>query len=152
MALEQNNVLNDLQLKARRLVFEIKVTSHTTAASKKHSSDLPGVCVLSSEGLTATLVAVEAVSGMTNYTAPNDVNGIIDVMLKGSELGSIKKVQSIKVSEKVAAGLTSPTVQVLGDANGLTAGGNIAFEVDTATNLSTTDATFVCEIEYLVSK
>ncbi|MFI5241260.1 MAG: hypothetical protein ACHQUA_02380 [Microgenomates group bacterium] len=152
MSFEQNSVVEDHKLKSRKLVFEIKVTSNATPASKKHSSDLPGICILSTEGLTAALVAIEAVSGLTNYTAPNDVNGIMDVMLKGSELGSIKKVQSIRVSEKVSAGFSAPTVQALGTAQGLTAGGNIAFEIDSATDFSAADATFVCEVDYLLSE
>lgn len=149
---ERNNTLNDHVLKSRKLVFEVKVVYHATPASKLITTDLPGVCFTATEGLLTPVTGIEAISGMTNYTAPSDANGIMDVMLKGSQLGTIKKVQSIKVAEKVAAGLTSPTVQVLGDANGLTAGGNIAFEIDTATNLATTTATFVCEVDYLLSE
>jgi hypothetical protein len=152
MSLELNSTVQDHKLKSRKLVFEFKVTFHATPASKLHSSDLPGVCHIASEGKLTGVTDIEAISGLTNYTAPNDVNGIIAVMLKGSELGSIKKVQSIKVSEKVAAGLSAPTVQILGSANGLTAGGNIAFEVDTTTDLSAASGTFVAEVDYLLAE
>jgi len=155
MAFEQNAVVMNQQLKHKKLVFELSIKKHTTAGSKVHGSDLPGVCLIASEGKLTAVTDVEAISALTNYTAPNDGTGIFAVMLKGSELGSISKVLKVQVAEKNSAGLLAPTVQILGDAAGLTAGGNIAFEVDSASDLSadtTTTVKFVVEVDFVVSE
>lgn len=153
MADEKNSVLNEHQLKTRRLVWEIAITHHATPASVTATTDLPGVCKLAMEGLLTPVTDVEAISGLTNYTAPDASDGIIDVMLTAAALGSVKKVMSVKVNQRASTGLGSaPTVQILGSAGGLTTAGNIVFEVDTATDLTTTDATFVCEVEYLLAE
>lgn len=149
--LETNTAVQQHLLKSRKLVFEVDITYHATPASKLIKSDLPGVCLVATEGLLTPVTDEETISGLTNYTAPNDANGILVVMLKASELGDISKVQSITVMEKVSAGFSSPTVQALGTAQGLTTEGNIAFEIDTATDLSSTSAKFVCEVDYLLS-
>lgn len=148
----QNSVVMDHSLKTRKLTFNFSVTASVTAASKTVASDLPGVCFMATEGLLTPVTGIEAVSGLTNYTAPNDGNGILIVMLKGAELGSVKKVLSIRVLENASTGFGTVTLQALGTAQGLTAGGNIAFEVDTGTDFSTTAATFVAEVEYLLSE
>lgn len=148
----QNAVVMDKSLKTRRLTFEISVTASATAANKVVASDLPGVCLVATEGLLTPVTDVEAISGLTNYTAPDDSDGILDVMLKGSELGTVSKVQLVEVREKVSAGFSSPTVQCLGTSQGLTSGGNIVFEIDTATDLSSTDTKFTCDVVYLLSE
>lgn len=152
MLLQKNAVVEDHVLKHQKLVFELKIVANATPASKSHSSDLPGVCLLATEGKLTDISGVEAISGLTNYTAPSDSNGIFDVMLKGAELGTVKKVMKIQAHSKGAAGLTACTVQVLGDNFGLTAGGNIAFEVDSAINFATTNETVVCEVDFLLSE
>lgn len=152
---EINSIVLDHQLKHKKLVFELSVKKHTTPASKVHSSDLSGVCFIATEGKLTDVSAIEDITGLTNYSAPSDGNGIFDVLLKGSELGSIKKVLSCEVVEKTSTGFSSPTIQMLGTSSGLTAGGNIAFEIDTATDLSadtTTTVKFVVEIDYLLSE
>ncbi len=150
--LEKNDVLNDLKLKTRTVTFEVFIDSHATPASKKITTDLPGVAVVATEGLLTPVTDVEAISGLTNYTAPNDSNGICVVMLKGSALGSIRKVQKIEVLEKVSSGWTTVTLQALGTAQGLTAGGNIALEIDSGTDFGSVDAKFACEVTYLLSE
>lgn len=150
MIVQLNSVLEDHMLKHQRLVFEFSVVSSATPASKSHKSDLQGVCLLATEGQLAEMADVEDVTGLDNYTAPSDANGILDVMLKGEELGGVRKVLKVAVQQKVAAGFSSPTVQVLGDNAGLTPGGNIAFEVDSSSDLSSDDVVFVAEIDYLL--
>jgi hypothetical protein len=155
MSFEQNAAVMNQQLKHKKLVFELSIKKHTTPASKLHASDLPGVCVIRSEGKTADALAVEDVSGMTNFTAAADATGIFQVILVGSELGSIGKVLKVQVAEKTTAGVSAPVVQILGDNSGLTAEGNIAFEVDTATDLAadtTTTVKFVVELDYELSE
>ena len=151
-AREINSSVDNQQVMHRKLVFEFNVVHHATPASKKVASDLPGVCFISSEGLTTPVSAIEDVTGLTNYTAASDASGIVDVLLKGSELGSIKKVMTVVVREKVSTGFSAPTVQILGSAGGLTPGGNIAFEVTVAASLATTDSTCVVEVDYLLSE
>lgn len=150
--MEKNSTLNDHMLKTRQLTFEVAVVYHATPASKLVSSDLPGVACVATEGLLTPVTDVEAISGLTNYTAPNDANGILAVMLKGSALGSVKKVQEIRVVEKSSTGVSTVTVQALGTSQGLTSGGNIAFEIDSGTNLSSASAKFTCEVIYLLSE
>jgi hypothetical protein len=150
--LEKNDVLNNLQLKTRKVTFEVFIDANATPASKKITTDLPGVAVVATEGLLTPVTDVEAVSGLTNYTAPNDANGICIVMLKGSALGSVRKVQNIEVLEKVSAGWASVTLQALGTSQGLTSGGNIAFEIDTTTDFSSADGKFMCEVTYLLAE
>ncbi len=152
MATGNNAKLNDHMLKSRRLVFEVAITYHATPGSIVHTTDLPGVVKLAMESLLTPVTDVETISGLTNYTAPDASDGVLDVMLLGSELGSIKKVQMVKVNLRASTGLTTaPTVQTLGDAGGLTPGGNICFEIDTTVDLTSTSATFVCEVEYLLA-
>ena len=150
--LNKNAMVEDHQLKHEKLVFELSVTGSATPSAKVLASDLPGVCVLAAEGQTAALEAVEAISGMTNYDAPVDADGEVNVLLLGSQLGSIKKVMSIKALEKGSAAFTAATVVPIDVNGGLTAGGNIAFQVDSAINLAAANAVLVVEVDYMLSK
>lgn len=149
-----NSVLEDQSLKRKRLVFEFKITANATPASKVHSSDLPGVCVLSTEGKTAELLAIEDISGESGYTAPVDNSSgdsVFDVLIKGSEIGSIKKVYSLSCTEQTALA-SSVTLTKFGS-NGLTAGGNISLEVAGAgLNLASESPTFLVVAEVLLSE
>lgn len=151
---EKNNVVLDQQLKHKRLCFEISITGNATPASKKHASDLPGVCVLRSEGLTAEADAVEDLSG--SFTTADDSDGsgnsVFGVLMKGSELGSIKKVLSVRVAETSTALATSLAVTKHGT-GGLSSGGNIAFSVaGTGLVLSSESPKIMVEVDYVLSK
>lgn len=149
MSLEKNNVVQDLALKTRRQVFEISITGNATPASKVHSTDLPGVAVLRSEGKIAEADAVETISWTTAQDAANAVFG---VLLKGSELGDIKKVLSCKVSETSTSVATALTVTKHGT-GGKTTGGNIAFSITgTGLDLTSESPKIVCEVEYLLAE
>ena len=151
MMLEQNNVLNDYKLKQRRVMVEFSVTANATPASKAHASDLPGVLFLRTEGKTAEVDAIESVAFTT---ADDEATGdsVFGVMLKGSELGSIKKVLGIRVSETSTALATSLAVTKHGT-GGLSSGGNIAFSIaGTGLRLDTESPKIAVEVEYLLSE
>lgn len=151
--LQKNSMVEDHVLKHEKLVFEFTVVGHASPASKTLSSDLPGVCVLSAEGITAPMVAVEAeIASETNYVAPDDSDGKIDVLLKGSELGEVLKVMKIIAHVKDSAGTFTAAPCIGFGASGKTTAGNIAFQVDTAVNFTSATGTVVVEVDYKLSE
>lgn len=148
MAFEKNSMVHDYQLKSKKLAFEVAITAHATPASKVHDSDLPGVAILRSEGKVADADAVETVSFTTAVDATNCVFGII---LKASELGSLKKVKQIKVTELTSTG--SAVAVTKHGTRGLTTAGNIAFSVtSTGTSLDSESPRFFVEIDYQLAE
>lgn len=150
--LQKSSVVEDHDLKREKLVFEFAVVGNATPASKTLSSDLPGVCVLGAEGLTATLAAVEDISGQTNYVAADDSDGKVNVLLKASELGSVLKVMKIVAHVKDSAGTFTLAPCTAVGTSGKTTAGNIAFSVDTAVDFSAASGTVVVEVDYKLSK
>lgn len=150
--LHKNAVVEDHVLKHDKLVFEFAVVGSATPASKTLSSDLPGVCVLAAEGKLTDLAAVEDVTGDTNYAAPDDSDGKINVLLKASELGSILKVMKIMAHVKDSAGTFTAAPCTGFGTSGKTAGGNICFQVDTAVDFSAASGTVVVEVDYKLSE
>jgi hypothetical protein len=149
MSLEKNNVVQDLALKTRRQVFEISITGNATPANKVHATDLPGVAVLRSEGKTAEADAIETISWTS---AIDDTDSVFGVLLKGSELGDIKKVLSCKVSE-TSTSLASALAVTKHGVGGKTTGGNIAFSITgTGLDLNSESPKIVCEVEYLLAE
>jgi hypothetical protein len=146
--LKPNSKLNDHQLKTERVVFEIAITSHATPASKVHTSDLPSVCFLRTEGKTAEVDALETVTWTT--AADNSTgDSAFGVFLK--DLGNVQKVLKIAVVEQTALA-TSLAVTRAGT-RGLTAAGNIAFNIaGTGLNLASESPVITVEVEYLLSK
>lgn len=144
-----NSTLTNHQLKQERLVFEVSITLHATAASKKHHTDLPGVVFLRTEGKTSEADAIEDLSG--DFATANDEdsgNSTFGILI--TELPDIEKVSKITVSEKTALG-SAVAVTKLGT-GGLTTAGNIAFDVvSTGIRLDNESPTFVVEVEFLKS-
>ena len=144
--LSASSSLQDRFLKQRRLVFEFDITANATPASKVHGDDLPGHVVLRSEGKTADADAIEDLSASFT-TAVDATNGIFGCIVYG--LDSIRKVHSITFSERGAATGTAIAMTKLGTA-GLSAGGNIAFELTmTGTDLATESVAGFVSVEYL---
>ena len=150
---ESNAVVFDHQLKHKKLVFEFSITGSATAASKVHASDLPGVCILRTEGKTAEADAVEDLSG--SFTTADDEssgNSVFGVLLKGAELGSIQKVLKISVSETSTSVATSMAITKHGT-GGLSSGGNIAFTIaGTGLRLDTESPKICVEVDYLLAE
>lgn len=152
--LHKMSVVEDHVLKCAKLVFEFSITAHATPASKKHASDLDGVCLLATEGKLAEVAAIEDITGLSSYAAPADNStgdSVFQVMLKGSDLGSIGKVMKVSLSEKTALAASIAVAKLGG--NFLTAGGNIVLQVaGTGLNLASESPTFVLEVDYKLSK
>lgn len=148
---ENNSALHDYQLKHRKLVFNYTITGNATPASKAHGvPDLPAVVVLRSEGKVADADAIETISFTTaaDNSTGDSVHG---VLIKGSALGSISKVLSIKVTDRGGTA-TSLAVTAHGT-KGLSTGGNIAFSIaGTGLNLSSENADIVVEVDYVLSE
>lgn len=152
---EQNNVLHDQQLKHKKAVFEFSITGNATPASKVHASDLPGICILRTEGKTAEADAIEDLSA--SFTTANDEatgDSVFGVFLRGGAdyLGQIKKVLKVSVSETSTALSTALAVTKHGT-GGLSAGGNVAFSIaGTGLRLDTESPKICVEIDYVVSE
>lgn len=147
MHVQKNSTLEHQYLKLRRLVFDFSITANATPASKVHASDLPGVCFLRTQGKTAEADAVEDLSA--SFTTPDDEStgsSVFGVLI--SQLELIEKIYSIEVVEQTALS-TSLTVTSLGT-RGLTAGGNIAFNIAGAgLRLDTESPVIRVEVTYL---
>lgn len=135
-------------LKQERLCFQFSITANATPASKKQVSDIPGLCVLRMQGLTAAADAVETIT----WTTPVDNSGGNSVfgILLNLDRNLADKVYSVSVSE-VTALATSIAVTGPNNTAGayLTAAGNIAIEVaGTGLNLASESPTFKVTVEY----
>lgn len=148
---ERNQVLNDYNLKEKRLCAEFTITGNATPASKVHGvPELPGVLLLRTQGKTAEVDAVETVS----YTTPDDgpTNSVFGVMIRGgtSFAGSIKKVLLIRVTDRGGTATSLAVTAATGTTSGLTTGGNIAFNITgTGLDLEAENADIVVEVEYV---
>lgn len=122
--------LHDHRLKQQRLVFQTTVTANATPADKVHSVDIPSSVILRTEGKTADADAVEDLSAQVPAAA--DATGIYAILV------------DIQPSKLYSVSVTGASVTQ----SGLSTGGRILIEVDSANNLSTTDDTLTIEIEY----
>lgn len=146
-AKEQNVTLANHLERTRELCFEAKITANATPALKKQSSDLPGVAILRTEGLTALADAVEAVA-FTTAVDNSTGDSQFGILIKGSELGEIEKVLSVEVVEQTALA-TSISFADVGSSY-LTAGGNIAIDIaGTGLNLASESPTLLVTVKYL---
>ena len=150
--LMQNAMVEDHQLKHVKMCFEVQVVGNASPASKTLASDLSGVVVIAAEGQTAALAAVEDISGATNYAAPDDSDGKINVLIKASGLGQVAKVMKAIAHVKDSAGTFTSAPCIGIGASGLTAAGNIAIHIDTAVNFTSATGTIVLDIDYMVSE
>lgn len=141
----KNNQLHDYRLKEERLVFEFSIVANATPASKKESVDIPTVVYIRAEGQTAAADAVESGIGFTTPVDNSTGDSVFGVLL--TQLGSIKRVKKITVSEQTSLASSIATTKL--GTNGLTSGGNVAFEIaGTGLNLASESPTFLVELEY----
>jgi hypothetical protein len=149
---EKNSVVNDYQLKQKRLVAEFTITGDATPASKVHGvPDLPGVMILRTEGKTADADAVETVSFTT---ADDDSTGdsVFGILIKGGSdgLGDIRKVLRAQITDRGGSATSVAIAGTSDSTKGLTADGNLAFNVTgTGLNLSSENADLVVTIDYV---
>lgn len=143
---EKNSGVGDLQIKTKVLRFDVSIGGNATPASKTHQSDLPGVVYLRTEGKVAEADAIETLS----FTTANDEdsgNCQFGILIKGSELGSIKRVKKVLITQVLATGTA---IVVAGISNTfLSAGGNIQIDITgTGTRLDNESPTFHVEVVY----
>lgn len=151
---EQNQVLNDYNVKQKRLCAEFTITGNATPASKTHGvPELPGVMLLRTQGKTAEVDAIETVTFTTADDGPT--NSVFGVMLRGGTngLGTIKKVLLIRVTDRSGSATSLAVTAATGTTSGLTTGGNIAFNVSgTGLDLEAENADIVVEVEYVAQR
>src|SRR5260221_517784 len=129
----KNNLLHDYRLKEERLAPEFSIVSNATPALKQENVDVPTVMYIRAQGQTAAADAIESGLSWTTPVDNSSGNSVFGVLM--TQLGSIKRVKEIVVTEQTSLA-TSFTVTKLG-VNGLTPGGNIAFEINgTGLNLA----------------
>lgn len=141
----KNSAVEDHLSKQHRICVPFSITFHATPASKVHSTDLPGVAYLSTEGKTAEATAVD--SG-DSFTTENDGNGIFGILL--ANLGTVEKVYDAQV-----VGLSAGTAAVSkkgASSSGVTASGNIAISIDSNQDLSMTSLSGVLIVDYRVKE
>lgn len=145
---ENNVAVADHQLSFRDLQFVIDITANATPANKVHSSELPGVAVLRTEGKTAEADAVEDLSASFTTAADNDSgDSQFGLILKGSELGAIERVYEVELTD-LAGNATSLAVTPA-SSDYLTAGGNIALDIaGTGLNLASESAEILVKVKY----
>lgn len=145
---KSNSTLCDYQLKQQRLVFQFTIAGNATPASKTHSSDLPGVVYLRTQGKTTEADAIETLTWATadDESTGNSVFGFL------VDLGDNKarKVHKIMLTEVSAVSTSEAVTGPNGAASILTAEGNLAVEIaGTGLRLDTESPTFLVEIEYV---
>ena len=145
----KDSSLCDHQLKNKRVVFEFSITANAVPASKKVESDIPGVALVITQGLTAAAVAVEPTI-LSQITAPVDATGLFSILVKlPSEKEKAKKVYKVTLTEKTAF-TSANAITLVNSASGITTAQNIAFSVaPTGLDLTSESPRYLCEIEYL---
>lgn len=148
MALSSNPTLESHLSRAKRLVFEMKITANATPASKVHISDLPAVAILRTEGKISEADAVESLTwtAAADNSAGNSVFGILINLPEKAD-----RINRVVVSEKGTALATSLAVTGNNNTAGgyLTSAGNCAIEIaGTGLNLASESPTLIVEVEY----
>lgn len=141
----KNNSLHDYRLKEERLTPEFSIVANATPANKQESVDISTVMYIRAQGQTAAADAIEPGLAFTSPADNSAGNSVFGVLL--TNLGSIKRVKEIIVTEQTSFS-SAVSVTKLG-VNGLTPGGNIAFNVSsTGLHLDTQSPTFLIKLEY----
>lgn len=150
-----NANLDDALLKFREFPIRFHIVGNATPASKTQRIIGFGseIGAISSEGKTADATAIEASVGFT--TEVDATNARVGFLLKGSELGGssgIARVHKVEIATDIAgtggASLAVAKVDSGTTVDGLTAGGNIAFELSASSGLDLASETM--DIEVLV--
>lgn len=140
----------DWMIKSGRLCIPLRIV-HAAAADISYGSDLPDAVMFVGEGQAASVAAVVAIEAAanTNFTAPVAANGIVGVFIHN--LGVVRKVLTASVWD--SAGVVTAVILNGAATTGVTAGGNIALSLDSATDLVAADLlTATLVIDYIVDK
>ncbi len=151
----KNSTLMDYELKQKRVCAEFTITHNATPASKVHGvPDLPGVLLLRTEGKTSEVDAIETVS-YTTADDENTGNSVFGIMIRGGDAyaGTIAKVLQVRVTDRAGDATSLAVTAASGTTDGLTAAGNIAFDIaGTGLRLDTEDADIVVTVDYVLQK
>lgn len=134
----------DLLLRHRRLVFDVSVVGNATAASVRHSSDVPGSVFLQTEGVDN----VSAQDSAANFgTIENNNSGasIMGVLMHAPKAlgGKISKLYSVSVSEVTSTAGTVTSALKGASSSGITDDGNLAITISgSAANLAADTVTY----------
>ena len=89
--LGKSSVLQSRLLKQKRVAVQVKVEGNATPASKKRSSDLPGVAIIVCEGQTSEKPA------SVSAGSPDDSDGVFSIVLDKAAVGPVDKVLKAEV-------------------------------------------------------
>lgn len=140
----KNPQVEDYKIRSERLCIPFSIVHAATPANKTSTNDLPACVVFAFEGQTAAAAAID--SG-TSFTTPTDSTGVFGVLIYN--LGTVQKVCGA-ATFNLSTGTIVATLA--GTANGVTASGNAAVNLDWSGNLATTDLTGVFHLDYIISK
>ena len=137
-----NASVQDYAIRSQRLCIPFAIVASDTAASKTYSSDLGAAVSLAMEGLTA---ATAAIDDGTNFTTPDDSDGIFGILLYN--LGTVDKLLTSSLT------VDSGTVAISSkgaSTTGVTTLGNIAISADWDGSLVTTDLVCTLVVDYII--
>lgn len=147
----KSSVVASVVDKTSRLTFEFSITGNATPADKEHSSDLPGVAFLRTEGKTTEADALEDLSASFTTAADNSTgDSQFGLIIDGSKLTNDKSIEKVYITDlaEQTALATSVAVAKVGGSY-LTAGGNLAFDIaGTGLNLASESPTFRLTVEF----
>ena len=142
--MEKSGPLHDHQIKFRSLTFYIDITADAAPADIVYSPEVGGQVVIPrGEGQVAVADAIEDLSG--DFTTAAAATGVFGLLLDSSKIGEIEKVHQVEV---LAAGGTTVVAPAASDY--LTSGGNIAIDINSDQNHTTTDETITLRVSYKI--
>lgn len=147
----KDSIVGDRQLEVQRLSIPFSVTASATPSAVVLTSDEPAILFLRSQGVDQITVASGALDSgetATYSVAPNDANGIMNLLVKvNGEV--VQKITSMSIAERSTG---QAEVCKLGSASGLSSEGKIMLTLDSAVNHSTTSADYSLEVAYIVQE
>jgi hypothetical protein len=142
--IKSNSVsIENHDLSMRSLVIRCSVTANATPASKVHTTDLPGVVYLKTQGKDdVTAQESGAVTG-----TQTDASGQIGVLIKLPDAATEVTMLSVEDVAGNASG-TLTVSRILTD--GITAGGNIELQVAGLDTMASVSPTIAIRVDYKV--
>lgn len=127
------NAMYQHLLEQQIVVFNVKINSNATPASKVLESDIPTVAVLRTQGQTA---AADLIDSSITWTAPVDATGIFGLLMDEK----VAKIYSVSVTPSVGTIVVTSAISSLG---------NLYLQLDSDQNLATTSVQCLVELKYL---
>jgi hypothetical protein len=115
------------------VIFNVKINSNATPASKILESDIPGVAILRTQGQTA---AADAVDSSITWTAPVDADGTFGLLLDEQ----VSKIYAVAVT---------PSVGTVAVTSAISSEGHLYLELNSNQDFSSTSVQFLVELKYI---